>query len=217
MSTHEVPKPAPEHITELPAPHSRTYEEVVIGLMKDRSEFIKSSLTHMQKENPHLLSGLSSVIQIVPNRDLALDWALIYYELNARPARIKNALVSLVEVSANTINLTHSLQQRELAPTILELQQIEDQSSVEAMSKRDELRLLVANIDSVDASIRQADYDRSPVFTLFWSSFFALRQRMHQEVGIETPIDYVAEPLKFISRTLHKQIDSNKFKKQFPS
>ncbi len=200
--------------SELPVPTEGQFTQIASELLVDRIKFTSESLRHMQEENGELYLDLIRIALFTPRREVALDWALMYYELNARPGRAEG--VPIVRVSREPIDSTTSIQSRALGPLIDRVESFSNPNSGEASRALEELRQAMEEIDSMDKEFRDQDAERSPEFSRFWSLFFLLSARMAMEDPKEQVPRHHFEPLNLIMRSLHQQIKRNQFKRDFP-
>lgn len=200
---------------ELPIPTEGLFNQIASELLVDRAKFTARALTNMQKENEDLRENLIHITLVTPSRELALDWALMYYELNARPGRAGKS-IPIVRVSKDTIDAMTSIQARTFEPLISQMEEIDNHDSLEAIEViREELRQAMDGIDSMDEEFRNEDSKRSPEFSMFWSSFFLLRVRMAMEDPERAELRHHFEPLNLIVRSLHEQAERNQFRSKF--
>lgn len=213
MSNKEFPSQNKEPFKELPKPKEGLFDNLTFELLTDRANFVKSSLTHMNEENPDLHKEFLNTALTTPNRDIALDWALLYYELNARPARDSN--ISLY-VSQDALTSWVLTMDREISPLRRQMEEV-DPNSKQGIRIKEQARRLLVGFQAKDEEMRKQDGKRSSEFSLFWASFLLLKGTSMMVSGHEDLINFLETPLIFIARSLHAQAEANKVIIKFPS
>lgn len=205
----------PPHIeqTKLPVPSEGTLDQIGFEILTDRTKFIAEALGHMRSENRYLCNHFITSILATPNRDIALDWILIYYELNSRAGRVSG--IRIVEVSQETIDRMASLRERELEPLLNELHEI-DPKSIEHKKKKIELSEAIERIDAEDERIKESDAGRSNEIAKFWVYFNLMKVGRLLENEETGSFEHGSAPLKFIAGALHEQIKTNQAKLKSP-
>ncbi len=191
------------------------YLEIASELIADRTTFVKNSLSQMKIENSALYSGLVQTSISLPNRDLAIDWALTYYELTARPTRNPDDTSSMTQVSGDTIDVILSLKTRMLKPLSDRYSGYEDQESPEAIETRLEMAEVLRDMDEQKALLHEADSKKSPEHAAFWSTFY-LQRAQYNMSGNEARHEFSSVLIDFVVQCLHEQEIRNRFRSNFP-
>jgi len=197
--------------TEQPTPYEGLFDQITQELLCNRPTFIKACLRKMAVENPILHQSLLHGLIISPNRDLSLDWLTMYYELNFRPARVKNSTVPITCVSPETLLTSSEVEIREAKPLLEQIERVEEGSA--------EYNILGKEINSTyDKMLKEYkemqldDLKRDVEFATFWHFYNLAMLYFPSEYG-----ERAAEPLVVCVRCLHAQRDADKFKRSFPT
>ena len=122
-------------------------EEIFGDLLVDRQGFVVDTLTKIKSENPGIFRHIVASCIAYPNRDLLLDWMLMYYEIFSRSAQRQGVgmltveegiLEQIVNKRANSYIVSRAGGQ-EAVIAHLELESEKAQSLLEKESSNDDL------------------------------------------------------------------------------
>lgn len=194
----QQPVPERRSATELPITYPGVCDEVFFDLVMRPRVFLEETGAALRDENPALAKLVVSDILLSSQPSVNRDWALAYYAILSRSARISGVQMPVVSEDLRDARLS------------------EHGHQVEAVKKPEDLPDFYEKLVEARDGLIAKEAKLSDELRMFWVAYYSFKTRKAIR-GVTNPLEMedMFNALHDIQWLLHQQIELNRFSTEF--